>query len=133
MHREIALFFRSIESQVMEEKQMKNIITLLILSAASLCALAGDDVPCDKAGFEATVKIAAANGFKWPGKFADAKCRLTDSAAFVWSGVPSASALLAISMAEPYRVQFYRGGTTPLFCVKLIDSKWTNVGKNCDG
>ena len=112
---------------------MKRIVCALVFICFSTVAAADDTVPCDVNGFRGTVKIAADNGYTWPGTFNTAKCELTTVAAFVWSGPATSNAMLAVTRANPYRVQFYRGGTLPLFCVKLVNNTWSNVGKTCDG
>ena len=92
-----------------------------------------DSVPCDLAGFNGMVKIFAANGFDWPGDFKSARCELTSHGAFVWSGPPSANAILAVTRPNPFRLQFFRGGSISLLCTKLINGGFQNVGKNCEG
>ena len=101
-------------------------------SESSTSGAADDSVACDPAGFKGTVAIAEANGYKWPGTFKTAKCSLTNVAAFVWSGPASASAMLAVTQDNPIRIQYYKGGSIALFCVKLIDGSFQNVGKTCD-
>ncbi len=113
---------------------MRKIACGLVFMCFSAVAAGDDSVPCDPNGFRGTVKIAADNGYTWPGTFNTAKCELSNGAAFVWSGPASSNAMLAVSRANPYRIQFYKGGSISLFCVKLVNnSQWINVGKTCDG
>ena len=112
---------------------MKKFVFISIILVAPSLAFADDSIPCDEAGFKATVRLAEANGFTWPGSFKTAQCSLTNVAAFVWSGPATQGAMLAVTKANPARLQFFRGGSISLFCVKLINGQWVNVGKTCEG
>jgi hypothetical protein len=90
------------------------------------------EVRCDDANTRALIAIAKSNGYDWPGAVSSAKCDLEVGYAITWSGLATGGTISAVMQTDPVRIQFRRGGSMDLFCVKLISGRWENVGKNCN-
>ena len=105
---------------------------LLFTSFISMTTFSyADQVKCDDNNTKALINIAKNNGYEWPGTIKTAKCDLGSSYAITWSGPASSSAIAVTMMLNPARLQYRQGGSIDMFCVKLSDGQWKNVGKTC--
>jgi len=113
--------------------QMKKFFgTALIIFISNSTPVMAKPVKCDDANTKAIISIAKNNGYDWPGTIQSASCDLGDGYAFVWSSKPGATGgLLAVMQANPARIQFKSSAPRDLFCVRLINGRWENVGKQC--
>jgi len=111
-------------------KKLFGLVFLMLLSNSS--HVLAKAIKCDDANTKAIISIAKNNGYDWPGTIQSASCDLGDGYVFVWSSKPGATGgFLAVMQANPARIQFKSSAPRDLFCVKLQNGRWENVGKTC--